>query len=419
MLLGKCGELILGSIIECRVCKSNALVEVLHLGVQPLSGVFPDSISEPVTSGPLRLVWCTGCQLIQLGESFPHLEMYGKNYGYKSNLNPSMVEHLQNIAEGLIRKLNLNPNSLVCDIGSNDGTFLKFFSKITSGLVGIDPTIVKYSEQYDKNIIKIPNFFSAQAYHEVMSKKANLITSIAMFYDLEDPVEFARDIGKCLAPGGHWFFEQSYAPWMLSSGAYDTVCHEHLEYYSLTSIKHIMDDAGFEICEVSTNNTNGGSISILACRGNSTQIQDDYGRWLLKEEYNTGANSLENWKDFGAKVVSRKKSLISLIEELSANKKTIYALGASTKGNILMNYSGITSNQIPQIGEINSDKWNKFTPGSHIPIVNEEQILSLQPDYLLFLPWHFRDFAVKKYNSYLRYGGKFIFPLPDVEVVSY
>lgn len=405
---------------ECRVCGSANLVEVLSLGNQPLSGVFPKSAEQAITVGPLRLVHCAQCELVQLGESFPHDEMYGDNYGYRSGLNSSMVEHLENIARGLQRRLALDSGTVVCDIGSNDSTFLNFFLNTGAKLVGIDPTISKHAALYDPRIIKVPTLFSADAYESTGLSKANLITSIAMFYDLENPIVFAREINESLVNGGMWFFEQSYAPWMLNSGAYDTICHEHLEYYSLTSINNILSMSGFYISEVSTNSINGGSISVLAIKGERRDSQSsEYAEWLLSQEQKTGVNSLESWRLFGARVLQRRESLNDLIKQISSSGKSIYALGASTKGNVLLNYSKITNGEIPLIGEVNADKWGYLTPGSHIPIVDEKEILALNPDYLLFLPWHFREFAINKYSDYLRRGGKFIFPLPSVEVIGY
>jgi hypothetical protein len=409
----------LNSLEKCRVCSGVQLEEVLNLGVQPLSGVFPSNLAQPLTSGPLRLVHCGQCELIQLGESFSHSEMYGENYGYKSNLNPSMVNHLQSIANGLIRKLNLDSSSIICDIGSNDGTFLSCFTELNATLIGIDPTIVKYSKLYNASINVSSSFFSTESFSKCSDSRATLITSIAMFYDLENPVQFARDINECLSEDGYWFFEQSYAPWMLSSGAYDTICHEHLEYYSLKTITNILSLAGFGICDVSTNSVNGGSISILAKKGLGLGNSSEYGRWLLKQEEIHSVNKLENWLSFGEKVRARKESLNDLIYQIINADKTVYALGASTKGNVLLNYSGISVSQIPSIGEVNDEKWGKYTPGSRIPIVNEEDVFKQNPDYLLFLPWHFRDFAVNKYSTFLQNGGKLIFPLPTVEVIGY
>jgi hypothetical protein len=408
------------TISSCRICGGNQLEEFLNLGSQPLSGVFPSFVEQKITTGPLRLLRCDDCTLIQLGESYSADEMYGDNYGYRSGLNPSMVSHLTSISRGLRKFLNLSSGDVICDIGSNDGTFLSNFQDTDYTLVGIDPTIKKHKDLYLPRIKVAPNLFSAEVYDSLNVRKASLVTSIAMFYDLEDPIAFAKEIKSVLVPGGLWFFEQSYAPWMQSSGAYDTICHEHLEYYSLTSIKFILESAGLELVEVSTNTTNGGSIAVIARKPKGSKSQmNEYATWLLQNEDKSNTNTLTEWQNFAQKVVNRKESLNSLLSLISLSGKTVYGLGASTKGNVLLNYSKITSEVLPAIGEINSEKLGRFTPGSNIPIMDEKEVLNLQPDYLLFLPWHFREFAIHKYSDYLASGGRLIFPLPEVEVIGY
>ena len=408
-------------LLNCRVCASSQLEEIIHLGTQPLSGVFPKNLSEPISAGDLRLIRCSQCGLIQLGSSFPSNEMYGDNYGYRSGLNSTMVNHLERIAKGLIRKISFQPHDVVCDIGSNDGTFLKNFEGFDLDLIGIDPTAEKYRSFYSVKVKVIGDFFSSENYYKYKEKSAKLVTSIAMFYDLEDPVGFAKQVAEVLCEDGYWLIEMSYAPWMQSSGAYDTICHEHLEYYSLENLTQILDLSGFYIQEVSTNAINGGSITILARKHSqaSTSPPGEYFKWLLNEESRTQVNTLDSWLKFAAVVTKRRDSLRNLIFEITSAGKTIYGMGASTKGNVLLNYSGLNNSLIPLIGEVNPDKFGSFTPGTHIPIVDEKEVLNQHPDYLLFLPWHFRENAINKYSAYLTAGGRFIFPLPTVEVLGY
>ena len=208
---------------------------------------------------------------------------------------------------------------------------------------------------------------------------------------------------------------------MQTSGAYETICHEHLEYYSLADLTNILKLSGFYIKDVSTNAINGGSITVLA-RKNSQALTDpsgEYYRWLTAEENRSQVNTFASWIAFAQRVESRRDSLRSLIGEITNAGKTLYGLGASTKGNVLLNYSNLDKSLIPAIGEVNPYKYGRVTPGSHIPIVSEEDILDIKPDYLLFLPWHFRENAIEKYSPYLTAGGRFIFPLPSVEVLGY
>jgi hypothetical protein len=408
-------------VTACRVCQGRILDEIVNLGNQPLSGVFPKNEKEIVSSGDLRLVRCSGCGLVQLGSSFSSQEMYGDNYGYRSGLNPTMVNHLERIAKGLIRKIDFVDNDVICDIGSNDGTFLKNFENLGLDLIGIDPTADKYRNHYHPKVKVVSDFFSQENYFASQGKKAKLVTSIAMFYDLEDPVGFSGQVDSILSEDGYWLIEMSYGPWMQTSGAYDAICHEHLEYYSVTDLKYILEMSNFYIQDVSTNAINGGSITVLARKKSQAQKNPpgEYFKWLLDQEAQNRVNTIEAWLEFSQRVESRRDSLRSLVLGIIEAGKTIYGLGASTKGNVLLNYSQLDKSAIPLIGEVNSYKFGRVTPGSHIPIVPEKEILKLRPDYLLFLPWHFRENAIQKYSSYLTEGGRFIFPLPSVEVLGY
>ena len=243
---------------QCRIGGGKTLISVLDLGEQELTGVFPRNISDPITRGPLRLVWCPQSGLLQLEHSYSLSEMYGENYGYRSGLNQSMVQHLTQKIKELERFTDLAPGDAVLDIGSNDATSLRAYT--TSGLTrtGIDPTGAKFREYYPDEITLVPDFFSAAAYRKAVSKPAKIVTSIAMFYDLESPIAFVREIENILASGGIWHFEQSYMPSMLRMTSYDTVCHEHLEYYSFGVVKRILEEAGLRAVDVKMNAINGG-----------------------------------------------------------------------------------------------------------------------------------------------------------------
>jgi hypothetical protein len=371
------------------------------------------------TSGPLRLLRCDACHLIQLGDTYSKDEMYGETYGYRSGLNETMISHLERVSKGLMRLLNLKSTDIVVDIGANDGTFLNFFAKSGIQAVGIDPTSSKYRQYFHSDIEIVESFFNAESYYSLKKSKAKLVTSIAMFYDLENPIQLAKDVYSILDDDGFWFLEQSYAPWMRQSGAYDTICHEHLEYYSLADIKNIMDASGFVIVRVTTNNINGGSFGVLVKKAQNRQYTevDPYINWLQHEE--SRSNNLEDWKMFSNLVELRKYSLKSLVEEIIIKGHRIAGLGASTKGNVLLNYTGLTGDFIESIGEVNPYKYGRFTPGSNIPILPEAEVLESNPQYLMFLPWHFRESALERYESYLTQGGKIIFPLPNVEIIGY
>jgi hypothetical protein len=394
------------------------MLEVLSLGEQHLTGVFPKTIETPVTKGPLGMVWCQDCGLLQLKQSYSLDEMYGDNYGYRSGLNASMVAHLTHKIRGLERLVHLSSTDLVIDIGSNDATSLKAYSG-SHRKVGIDPTGKKFSQFYTEGIALIPDFFSADAFRvKFPNDKAKIVTSIAMFYDLESPVNFVRDIEAVLADDGIWHFEQSYMPSMLRTHSYDTICHEHLEFYSFKVVKNMLERCGMRVIDVQMNAINGGSFAITACkkcapyRSNLPIIQ-----WMLHQEEDMGLDTPRPYREFEENVFKHRKNLVSLIESIIGDGKKVFGYGASTKGNVLLQFCGLTSKHLTCIADVNEQKFGSFTPGTHIPIISEKEAHAMNPDYFLVLPWHFKHNILEREKEYLARGGKFIFPLPEIEIV--
>jgi NDP-4-keto-2,6-dideoxyhexose 3-C-methyltransferase len=403
------------------VCGNPQLDLVVDLGEQYLTGVFPRHKAEKeVTCGPLRLVKCHGgdevCGLLQLQHSYDLGEMYGDNYGYRSGLNPSMVRHLQGKVASIRSQVNLVAGDLVVDIGSNDGTTLAAYPE-SLNLVGIDPTGEKFRKHYQPHIQLIPDFFSAELVEQVYpGKKAKVITSFSMFYDLESPVDFAKQIAAVLDPkDGIWVLEQSYMPLMLERTAYDTICHEHLEFYALSQIVWIADKAGLKVVDVELNDVNGGSFSVTAAHKGSRHT--DANRTvenLLAKEQSQGLNTQVPYREFSQRIEESKKALQAFVQKAKNEGKRIVGIGASTKGNVLLQYCGFTTNDIEVIGEVNPDKFGALTPGTWIPIDNEVNVLEMKPDYLLVLPWHFRDFFTS--NPAFK-EMMLVFPLPELEII--
>lgn len=405
---------------RCRVCSSSNMEMVVDLGVQPLSGIFPSEPEEQLLRGPLTVYVCGQCGLAQLGESYPPEVLYGDNYGYRSGLNRSMVNHLEGVARSLERKINLQTRDVILDIGANDGTLLRCYSNRGIQKIGIDPTISKFADHYsaEDRITRVPELFSSDIYKSATNQKAKIITSIAMFYDLEDPVAFVLDIAEILDAEGLWVLEQSYAPWMLRSGAFDTICHEHLEYYRLRDIARIVGMAGLRVVDVATNQVNGGSFLVTVAHLNSAHRTTPEVDWLLRQETESIEKLIASWRDFEVRVALQNESFFDLLNTLTDAGKRIAALGASTKGNVLLNTCGVTPSLVHSIGEVNPDKYGRFAPGSGIPIIPENDVISAEPDYLLLLPWHFREGLLSNLDSFLKRGGKAILPLPDVEIVT-
>ena len=406
-------------ISKCRVAGSDHLVSVLNLGYQALTGVFPSNSSEPLTSGPLELVWCPESGLLQLRHSYDPSEMYGDNYGYRSGLNQSMVNHLTNKIAYLERLISLESGDRVLDIGSNDATTLKAYKSKGIHRIGIDPTGNKFLNYYPEDIQLVPDFFSADAYFQHESERARIITSIAMFYDLEAPLEFVNQIESVLANEGIWHFEQSYMPSMLRLNSYDTICHEHLEYYSLAVVKKMLEESGLKLVDVVMNAVNGGSFAVTATKvsNSSIKVNEAVINWLLEQEDRMGLNTPRPYRDFEERVFRHRDDLTRLIRGLNADGKKILGYGASTKGNVVLQFCGLTAQDIPAIAEVNPEKFGRVTPGTHIPIVSESEAKAMNPDYFLVLPWHFKDGILRREKDYLADGGKFIFPFPEIEIV--
>jgi hypothetical protein len=403
---------------KCRISGSENLVSVLHLGMQALTGVFPRSTRDAVTTGPLELVWCPDSGLLQMNHSYNPSEMYGENYGYRSGLNQSMVNHLESKVRFLQGISILAAGDVVLDIGSNDATLLKSYATPGLSKVGIDPTGAKFKKYYTPDINLVPDFFSKANFDKASSKKAKIVTSIAMFYDLEDPVDFARQVASVLDDNGVWHFEQSYMPSMLRTNSYDTICHEHIEYYSLAVVKKILEKAGLRVIDVQMNAVNGGSFAVTAAKaGSSHRANSPVIDWLLGQEVRMGLDTPRPFRDFEERVFRHRDDLRRLIRSLVKDGKKILGYGASTKGNVLLQFCGFTPEDIPAVADVNPEKFGCVTPGTGIPIVSEADAKAMKPDFFLVLPWHFKNSILEREKSFLLGGGKMIFPFPEIEIV--
>ena len=408
---------------RCRICENEHLVSLLDLGEQYLTGVFPKTHDEPLTKGPLELVKCVGeaaCGLVQLRHSYDASEMYGANYGYRSGLNRSMVEHLRAKVAKLTALAPPQPGDLVLDIGSNDGTLLSFHSPALT-VVGMDPTAAKFRGHYPPHIEVIADFFSAASFRARFGgRKAKIITSIAMFYDLDDPIGFVRQVAEILDHDGIWHFEQSYLPTMLAQNAYDTICHEHVEYYALRQIQWMTDRCGLKIIALEENDVNGGSFAVTVAKKTSPFPEATAAiSAMQKAEQDLGLHTLAPYETFRTRVFAHREKLLATLAGLAARGAKVLGYGASTKGNVILQFCGLTPAHLPAIAEVNPDKFGSFTPGTRIPILSEAEAHALRPDYLLVLPWHFRKNLLQREAAYLQRGGRMIFPLPEIEIIAH
>jgi SAM-dependent methyltransferase len=407
---------------QCRICGNPELELILDLGMQALTGFFPKT-PTPVERGPLELVRChtarqrDACGLVQLRHSFAPEQMYGDAYGYRSGLNRSMVKHLQEKAAEIRKLVPLSSGDVVLDIGSNDGTLLAALNAPGVEVVGMDPSAIRFAEFYPPNARKIPDFFSAKRYfQEVGRRRAKVVTSIAMFYDLESPLQFMREVFEVLADDGIWVFEQSYLPRMLAANSYDTICHEHLEYYSLKQVLWMADKVGFEIVGLEFNAVNGGSFSVTAAKKKKGLRVSAAVAKTLSQENDFGLHGKELYQAFADRVHRHRTALVERLTAMNASGLRVFGYGASTKGNVLLQYCGITSSMVSCIAEVNPDKFGSYTPGTLIPIISESDARARKPDVFLVLPWHFRDNIMEREKNFLQQGGRLLFPLPTIEI---
>lgn len=416
---------------SCRICGNPDLITLFDLGEQCLGSIFPKIDENSPPRAPVVLVKCNdshtsnypnACGLVQLKHTVNACELYTDNYGYRSGLNNTMINHLRDLVNDILDHCpNLHDNDVVVDIGSNDATLLRQYTNIKPELnlikIGIDPCGTQFSDYYPNDVQLIPTFFSKSAMP--VNTKAKIVSSISMFYDLPDPVAFARHVHDVLDEDGLWVMEQSYLPTMLQQNSFDTICHEHLEYYSLKQIKWICDHVGFTIVDVSMNFINGGSFRVYLKKGVSTSNALTTTRIIQAFSYE------QDWKldDINTYNVTfdiiayQKRTFMAFVQSEREKNKTFALYGASTKGNTLLQYYGLDNTIVYAAAERNERKFGRKTPGSEIPIFSEEDVRGTNPDYMIVLPWHFKKEFLEREKPYLQSGGKLIFPLPYFEVV--
>jgi GDP-mannose 4,6-dehydratase len=404
---------------NCRICKSKNLVDVIKLGEQYITSRFPmyNDFSTPKTN--ITLCLCEDCSLVQLKETTASCELYEHEYGYRSGISNTMKDHLKEYQEQILSKVFLEKGDTIVDIGSNDSTMLQYYSSEYTR-IGIDPT-GKQFEKYYGDVKLIPTYFTADNFKKIYGNtKCKIVSSISMFYDLPDPVQFAKDINEILHDDGIWTCEQSYLPYMLETNSIDTICHEHLEYYSFHQIKEIADRANLKILDVFFNSCNGGSFRIYFAKRTSSVFVENRGMIddIIQKEKSMNLSSVDTYKKFTDSCDREIKYLNDFIDNVNKDGKSVYIYGASTKGNCLLQYGNIGQDKIKYAVERNPNKIGKMT-STGVEIIGEETMRKNPPNYLLVLPWHFRSEIIKREEDFLRNGGQLLFPFPKFEIHSY
>ena len=401
-------------ISKCRNCQSNLLKELFSLGNLSFTGKFASKKKDIIPKAKIKIVICKNCRLVQLDRNFNKKFLYGKDYGYRTGINQTMTNHVKEVVRTMKKLTKLKNKEYVLDIASNDGTLLNFYSK-KNIRVGIDPIINKHKKYYKNINYKFSDFFSYNIIDKKLPKvKFKIITALSMFYDLENPNSFLKDCSKLLDKNGVLLIEHADLYSIIKNNIFDTFCHEHLEYYSSKVIIDMVKKLNLRVFDHRFNSVNGGSSQYFICHKDAKFLTKKSVNNILKIEKKSQIEKVITYKIFYKKIHEIKKKLLNKINLILKNKKTIHGYGASTKGNVLLQYFGITNKQIKFIADRNKLKFNKFTPGSCIKIVSEQLSRKLRPDFFLVLPWHFKNEILRRENEIRKKGTKFIFPLPQI-----
>jgi len=413
---------------KCRLCGAKELSSVIDLGPQLLATTFVSDENEskiPMVKVPLTLVRCDqdknqdSCGLVQLQHTFPAELMY-QEYWYLSGVNQTMRDALADITRQACNKVQLNSGDIVVDIGCNDGTLLNSYKKSEIDKVGFDPA-QNVGDIENESFLRVRDFFNIEAYKKAKGdKKAKIVTSIAMFYDLDNPATFTSDVANILDENGVWIIQMADLPNMLENNMFDNICHEHLCYYHLAPMEKLLNDHGLELVDIEKNDINGSSYRLYISKKGSSLLTSESKARLDKirdEEEKLKLNTDAPYATFCENVEKNKIDLLELVNKANNEGKKVFVYGASTKGNVLLQYYDINANMIPYALERNPNKWGMKTIGTNIPIISEEEGRKMNPDYLLVLPYHFMAEMLPREKEYTDAGGKFIIPVPTIHTV--
>jgi NDP-4-keto-2,6-dideoxyhexose 3-C-methyltransferase len=410
------------TIQACRICGNPRLESIVDLGNLALTGRFPLP-RETVPVGPLELVRCVSehsfdaCGLVQLRQSCNPGELFNDRYAYRSSLNRNNVRHLESIVQRAHQFVTLDADDLVIDIGSNDGAMLGLYRRLDLDLLGVEPCGRKFAKHYPGHVRLLADFFSAEKVRAAVGAgQARVITSIATLHAVEHPLVFVRAIHDLLAKDGIWISEQNYLPAMIDNTSYDMICHENLGHYGLRQFVWLCDRANMNIVDVTVNE---GKLQVIAARQDSTfRANSQRVARILADEDWRDFHRAQPYEQFRDRVFAHRDALSGFLEQAQRRGERVLGCGASTGGNVILQFCGLTSKHLACIGELDADKFGCVTPGSRIPIVSEPKARSAAPSCFLVLPWHLRASILRRETQYLANGGRFLFPLPHLEVVG-
>jgi hypothetical protein len=402
----------------CRNCNFTNLHKLFSLGRLKFTGKFLPK-NKFIPSGELDLIICKNCKLVQLGNNYSARYMYNNDYGYRTGINSTMTNHVKQVVKKLSKIVSIQKNDAVLDIASNDATLLNFYKKRSIITFGVDPLVNKFIKQYNNITYKISDFFNFRSVNNTCPNiKFKIITALSVFYDLKKPNLFLEDIKKMLHPEGLLYLEFADLKSIIEKNMFDTICHEHLEYYSTTVLNNMLKKHNLRLFDQEYNTINGGSSAYYICHDQAKYIsnQKKIVR-ILKEEKKLGLQNSRTFIDFIRKIDIIKIKLNIILKNLVKKNKIIHVYGASTKGNVILQYFKINNKILSYAAERNPNKYNLYTPGTNIKIISEKKSRSLEPDYYLVLPWHFKEEILKREFLTRKKGTKFIFPLPTIKII--
>jgi len=404
-------------ITKCRNCKKSKLTKLFSLGNLSFTGKFANK-NKKIKKAPLNLVMCLECYLVQLAHNYNLKYLYGPDYGYRTGMNETMRNHVKKITKELSRKANLSTNDIVLDVASNDGTLLNCYKKNVITF-GIDPLINKYIKNYKKINYKVSDFFSLKKIQQKTNKKFKIITSLAVFYDLESPNKYLEEMEKILEKDGVLLIEIADLLSMIKYNMFDAICHEHLAYYTTKIIINMAKKNKLRVFDIKINDINGGSTQYFICKKNAKyKGNEKYINKILNIESKFKLDKKNTYLKFFKKIKNIKNKIVQIILKAKSRNEKIHGYGASTKGNVLLQYFNIDNRLLDFIADRNPKKYNKYTPGTSIKIVSEKYSRNIKPHYYLVLPWHFREEILKREKLTMNKGSKFIFPLPKPIIYS-
>ena len=401
---------------RCRICKKKSLKTLFSLGNLSFTGKFP-SKNKNIKKKPITLTICKNCEMVQLSHNFDLKYLYGPDYGYRTGINKTMINHVNKVVKDLSKKTKLKKNEFVLDIASNDGSLLNFYNKNVKTF-GIDPILNKYKDKYKKINFKISDFFSAKKILKTTKKKFKIITALSVFYDSANPNKFIRDVEKILSLDGIFLLEFADLASIIKYKMFDTICHEHLEYYSSKVIDNLCRGNNLRIFDININDINGGSKQYLICHKKSSYKTNKNKIYkILNSEKKLNLSNEKTFKNFINIINNSKLKLNNFLKKANNLGKTIHGYGASTKGNVLLQYYKIDNKMIKYVAERNKNKYGLYTPATKIKIISEALSRFYKPDFYLVLPWHYKKEILHREKEIRKKGTKFIFPLPKLHII--